>query len=83
MLGAPKYTVNTNPRSMNWANIGISSGFFSIGYGSPAAVRHMSISFSPRKLLFTSANNSSVFALDFFHSLFGFGRRGEVGGVDP
>jgi hypothetical protein len=24
--------------------------------------------------LFTSASKSSVFALDFFHSLFGFGR---------
>jgi hypothetical protein len=42
----------------------------------------MSISFSQRKPLFTSANKSSVFALDFFHSLFGFGRGGEVGGVD-
>jgi hypothetical protein len=52
-------------------------------YGSPAAARHMSISFSQRKLLFTSANRSSVFALDFFHSLFGFGRGGEVSGVDP
>jgi hypothetical protein len=57
--------------------------FFSIRYGSPAAARHMSISFSRRKPLFTSASKSSVFALDFFHSLFGFGRRGEVGGVDP
>jgi hypothetical protein len=45
--------------------------------------RHMSISFSQRKPLFTSASRSSVFALDFFHSLFGFGRGGEVGGVDP
>jgi hypothetical protein len=43
----------------------------------------MSISFSQRKPLFTSASKSSVFALDFFHSLFGFGRGGEVGGVDP
>jgi hypothetical protein len=43
----------------------------------------MSISFSRRKLLFTSASRSSVFAFDFFHSLFGFGRGGEVGGVDP
>jgi hypothetical protein len=58
-------------------------GFFSIRYGSPGAARHMSISFSWRKPLFTSANKSSVFALDFFHSLFGFGRGGEVGGVDP
>jgi hypothetical protein len=43
----------------------------------------MSISFSRRKPLFTSASKSSVFAFDFFHSLFGFGRGGEVGGVDP
>jgi hypothetical protein len=43
----------------------------------------MSISFSRRKPLFTSASRSSVFALDFFHSLFGFGRGGEVGSVDP
>jgi hypothetical protein len=33
--------------------------------------------------LFTSASKSSVFALDFFHSLFGFGRGGDVGGVTP
>jgi hypothetical protein len=43
----------------------------------------MSISFSWRKPLFTSASRSSVSALDFFHSLFGFGRGGEVDGVDP
>jgi hypothetical protein len=43
-------------------------------------VHHMSISFSRRNLLFTSANKSSVFALDFFHSLFGLGRGGDVGG---
>jgi hypothetical protein len=43
----------------------------------------MSISFYWRKPLFTSASKSSVFALDFFHSLFGFGRGGDVGGVDP
>jgi hypothetical protein len=71
------------PRSTNRANIGISSGFFSIGYGSPVATRHMSISFSWRKPLFTNASRSSVFALDFFHSLFEFGHEGEVGGVDP
>jgi hypothetical protein len=64
-------------------NIGISSGFFSIGYESPAAARHMSISFSRRKPLFTSASKSSILALDFFHSLFGFGRGGVVDGVDP
>jgi hypothetical protein len=43
----------------------------------------MSTSFSRRKPLFTSANRSSVFALDFFHSLFGFGCGGDAGGVDP
>jgi hypothetical protein len=47
------------------------------------AARHMSISFSRRKPLFTSASRSSVYALDFFNSLFEFGRGGEVGGVDP
>jgi hypothetical protein len=63
--------------------MGTSSGFFSIGYGSPVAARHMSTSFSRRKPLFNSANKSSVFALDFFHFLFGFGRRRDVGGIDP
>jgi hypothetical protein len=29
-------------RSANRVNIGISSGFFSMGYGSPAAALHMS-----------------------------------------
>jgi hypothetical protein len=43
----------------------------------------MSISFSWRKPLFTCASKSSVFTLDFFHSLFGFGHGGDVGGVDP
>jgi hypothetical protein len=43
----------------------------------------MSISFSQRNPLFTSASKSSALALDFFHSLFGFGREGDVGGVDP
>jgi hypothetical protein len=61
----------------------ISSGFFSIEYGSPTAARHMLTSFSRRNPLFNSANRSSVFALDFFHSLFGFGRGGDAGGVDP
>jgi hypothetical protein len=42
----------------------------------------MSISISRRKPLFTSASKSSVFTLDFIHYLFGFGRGGEVGGVD-
>jgi hypothetical protein len=45
--------------------------------------RHISTSFSRRKLLFTSARRSSIFALDFFHSLFGFGRGGDASGVDP
>jgi hypothetical protein len=57
-------------------------GFFSIGYGSPTAARHISISFCWRNPLFTSASKSSVFALDFFHSLSGFGREGDVGGVN-
>jgi hypothetical protein len=43
----------------------------------------MSISFSWRKPLFTSTSKSSVFALDFFDSLFGFERGGDVGDVDP
>jgi hypothetical protein len=37
---------SASPRSMNRANIGISSRFFSIGYGSLVAVHHRSISFS-------------------------------------
>jgi hypothetical protein len=44
---------------------------------------HIAISFSQRNPLFTSASRSSVFILDFFHSLFGLGRGGDVGGVDP
>jgi hypothetical protein len=43
----------------------------------------MSTSFSRRNPLFSSANRSSVLAFDFFHSLLGFGRRGDTGGVDP
>jgi hypothetical protein len=43
----------------------------------------MSTSFSRRKPLLSSASKSSVPALDFFHSLFGFGRGGDAGGVDP
>jgi hypothetical protein len=42
----------------------------------------MSTSFSRRKPLLSSASKSSVLALDFFHSLFGFGRGGDTGGVD-
>jgi hypothetical protein len=48
--------------------IRISSGFFSMGYGSPAAALHMSTSFSRRNPLLRSASRSSVLALDFFHS---------------
>jgi hypothetical protein len=47
----------------------------------------MSISFSRRNTRLTSTSNSSVFALDFFHSLFGLGCGGDVNGdesrVDP
>jgi hypothetical protein len=69
-----------SPRSANRANIGISSGFFSMGYGSPAAALHMSTSFSRRNPLLRRASMSSVFALDFFHSRFGSGRGGDTGG---
>jgi hypothetical protein len=69
-----------SPRSANHANIGISSGFFSMGYGSPAAALHMSTSFSRRNPLLRRASMSSVFALDFFHSRFGSGRGGDTGG---
>jgi hypothetical protein len=40
----------------------------------------MSISFSRWNPLSTSASKSSVFALDFFHSLFGLGCGGDIGG---
>jgi hypothetical protein len=67
--------------------MGISSGFFSMGYGSPAAARHKSTSFSRRNPLLRSASRSSVFTLDFFHSWLGFGRGGDTSGdvpvVDP
>jgi hypothetical protein len=72
-----------SPRSANHANIGISSGFFSMGYGSPAAALHMSTSFSRRNPLLRRASKSSVFALDFFHSRFGSGRSGDTGGDVP
>jgi hypothetical protein len=74
---------SATPRSTNLANIGTSSRFFSKGYGSPAAVRHMSISFSHRNPLLTRASRSSVLILDFFHSLAGFGCGGDVGRDDP
>jgi hypothetical protein len=54
-----------------------------MGYGSPAAARHISISFSRRNQLFTRASRSSVFIFDFFHSLFELERAGDVGGDDP
>jgi hypothetical protein len=72
-----------SPRSANRANIGISSSFFSIGYGSPAAALHMSTSFSRRNPLFSRASKSSVYAFDFFHSRFGSGRGGDIGGDVP
>jgi hypothetical protein len=56
-----------SPRSANRANIGISSGFFSMGYGSPVAALHISTSFCRRNPLLRRARRSSVFALDFFH----------------
>jgi hypothetical protein len=43
----------------------------------------MSTSFSRRNLLLSSASRSSVLAFDFSHSLLGFGRGGDTGGVDP
>jgi hypothetical protein len=70
-------------RSANRVNIGISSSFFSIGYGSPAAALHMSTSFSRRNPLFSRVSKSSVFAFDFFHSRFGSGRGGDTGGDVP
>jgi hypothetical protein len=45
---------------------------FSIGYGSPVAVRHRSISFPRRNLLLTRAWRSSIFSFSFVHSA-GFG----------
>jgi hypothetical protein len=70
-----------SPRSANRANMGISSGFFSIGYGLPVAACHRSISFSRRNPLLTKASRSSVFNFSFFHSLAGLGR-GVDGGDD-
>jgi hypothetical protein len=69
------------PRSANRVNMGISSGFFSMGYRSPAAARHISTSFSRRNPLLRSASRSSVFAFDFFHSWLGFGHGGDTGDV--
>jgi hypothetical protein len=72
-----------SPRSANRANIGISSGFFSMGYGSPVAALHMSTSFSRKNPLLRRASKSSAFVLDFFHSRFGSGRGGDTGGDVP
>jgi hypothetical protein len=72
---------SASPCSTNLANIGTSSRFFSIRYGSLAATRHRSISFSHKNLLLTNASRSSVFKLDFFYSLAGLGC-GEDGGDD-
>jgi hypothetical protein len=72
-----------SPRSAKRANIGISSSLFSIGYGSPAAALHMSTSFSQMNPLLRRTSKSSVFAFDFFHSRFGSGRGGDIGGVAP
>jgi hypothetical protein len=72
-----------SPRSAKRVNIWISSSFFSIGYGSPAAALHMSTSFSRRNPLFSRASKSSVFAFDFFYSRSGSGRGGDIGGDVP
>jgi hypothetical protein len=74
---------SASPRSAKRANIGISSSLFSIGYGSPAAALHMSISFSRMNPLLRRASKSSAFVFDFFHSQFGSGRGGDIGGAAP
>jgi hypothetical protein len=74
---------SASPRSAKRANIGISSSLFSMGYGSPAAALHMSISFSRMKPLLRRASKSSVFIFDFFHSRLGSGRGGDIGGATP
>jgi hypothetical protein len=43
----------------------------------------MSTSFSRKNPLLRRASRSSVLALDFFHSRFGFGRGGDTGGDVP
>jgi hypothetical protein len=63
----------------HWDLVGIFLHWIWISRGGAPHV----ISFSRRKPLFTSASRSSVFALDFFHSMFGFRRGGVVSGVDP
>jgi hypothetical protein len=52
-----------------------------MGYGSPAADLHMSISFSRMNPLLRRASKSSVFVFDFFLSRFGSGRGGDIGGA--
>jgi hypothetical protein len=77
---------SASPRSAKWENIGISSGFVSIGYGSLVEVHHKSISFSWRNPLLTRESRSSVFNLAFFHSLAGLGYgvdSGDDSGADP
>jgi hypothetical protein len=75
---------SASPRSTKRANIGISSLLFSIRYGSPAAAAlHMFTSFSWMNPLLRRASNSSVFAFDFFHSRFGSGCGGDIGGAAP
>jgi hypothetical protein len=64
-------------------NIGISFGFFSMGYGSLATALHMSTSFSHKNPLLRRASRSSVLALDYFHSRFGSGHGGDTGGDVP
>jgi hypothetical protein len=43
----------------------------------------MSISFSRMNPLLRRASKSSVFVFDFFHSRFGSGRGGDIGGAAP
>jgi hypothetical protein len=71
------------PAHAKRTNIGISSSLFSIGYGSPAAALHISTSFSWMNPLLRRASRSSVFAFEFFHSRFGSGRGGDIGGAAP
>jgi hypothetical protein len=52
----------------------LSSGCFSIRYGSLVVTRHRSISFSRRNPLLTKVRRSSVFNFALFHSFDGFDR---------
>jgi hypothetical protein len=49
----------------------------------PAAALHMPTSFSRMNPLLRRASKSSVFAFNFFHSRFGSGRGGDIGGAAP